>query len=97
MNHVVIRLVFPAQGNHSVVKSPDEYSINVDSNRGLKEFQYDQVFMPEASQEKVFEDTNVGLQLLAHVVTELLTIRGWNRMANILWVKILKYLFLWKS
>ena len=32
----------------SCVKSPDEYSINVESSRGLKEFQFDQVFMQAA-------------------------------------------------
>ena len=48
------------QGNFSVVKSPDEYSIQVTSQRGVKDFQYDQVFMEDTTQEKVFEDTNVS-------------------------------------
>lgn len=52
------------QGNFSVVKSPDEYSIQVTSNRGQKEFQYDQIFMEDSTQEKVFEDTNVSYLLL---------------------------------
>ncbi|XP_064618815.1 myosin-9-like isoform X3 [Lineus longissimus] len=46
------------RGNHSVIRSPDEYTINVETNRGLKEFQFDNIFMPDHSQEKVFEDTN---------------------------------------
>ncbi|XP_064607876.1 myosin-10-like [Liolophura sinensis] len=49
-------------GNYEVVKSPDEYSIHVESSRGLKEFQFDQIFMPDSSQEKVFEDTNNLIQ-----------------------------------
>ena len=47
------------QGNHAVIKSADEYSCQVDSTRGPKDFNFDQVFMPESTQEKVFEDTNV--------------------------------------
>ena len=43
------------------MKSVDEYSISVNSQRGLKEFQYDQVFMEDSTQEKIFEDTNVSL------------------------------------
>ncbi|KAK7484015.1 hypothetical protein BaRGS_00024750, partial [Batillaria attramentaria] len=50
------------RGNYSVVKSPDEYSLQVESQRGLKEFQYDQVFMEDSTQEKVFEDTNNLIQ-----------------------------------
>ncbi|KAK7116259.1 hypothetical protein V1264_001974 [Littorina saxatilis] len=45
------------RGNFSVLKSPDEYTLQVQSQRGLKEFQYDQIFMEESTQEKVFEDT----------------------------------------
>ena len=43
-----------------MIKSPDEYTLVVDAQRGPKEFQYDQVFMPDSSQEKVFEDTSVS-------------------------------------
>ncbi|XP_076443264.1 uncharacterized protein LOC143281879 [Babylonia areolata] len=50
------------RGNTSVVKSPDEYSLQVTSQRGLKEFQYDQVFMEDSTQERVFEDTNNLIQ-----------------------------------
>jgi hypothetical protein len=52
---------FPSQGNYSVVKSPDEYTINVESSRGMKEFQFDAIFMEDSTQEKIFEDTNVSL------------------------------------
>ncbi|XP_028399082.1 kinectin-like [Dendronephthya gigantea] len=45
------------RGNHSVIKSPDEYSISVETARGPKEFQFDQIFTEESTQEKVFEDT----------------------------------------
>ena len=53
------------QGNHSVIGSPDEYTITIQSQRGLKEFSFDQVFTPEHSQEKVFEDTNVSVANVA--------------------------------
>ena len=43
-----------------MIKSPDEYSVVVETSRGPKDFQYDQVFTPEHGQEKVFEDTNVS-------------------------------------
>ena len=43
-----------------MLKSPDEYSINVESARGLKEFNFDRIFMPENSQQQVFEDTYVS-------------------------------------
>ena len=49
------------QGNYSVIKSPDEYSIVIETARGPKDFQYDQVFTPDHGQEKVFEDTNVSI------------------------------------
>jgi hypothetical protein len=42
-----------------VIESPDEYTLNVRTSKALKEFQFDQVFTPEHSQEKVFEDTKV--------------------------------------
>ena len=41
-------------------KSADEYTISVQSSRGVKDFQFDQIFMPDSSQEQVFNDTNVG-------------------------------------
>ncbi|KAJ8304782.1 hypothetical protein KUTeg_018365 [Tegillarca granosa] len=44
--------------NYSVLKSPDEYTIQVDTARGMKEFQFDQVFMEDSTQEKIFEDTH---------------------------------------
>ena len=33
----------------------------------MKEFQYDQVFMEESSQEKILEDTNVSTVFLCQV------------------------------
>eukprot|EP00794_Sanderia_malayensis_P009619 gene9619-10602_t len=50
------------RGNFSVIKSPDEYTLVVDTQRGPREFQYDQIFMPDSTQEKVFEDTNNLIQ-----------------------------------
>lgn len=47
------------QNDQSVTDSPDEYSMHVKGARGIKEFQFDQVFTPEHSQERVFEDTKV--------------------------------------
>ena len=47
-----------------MVKSPDEYSVLVMSQRGVKDFQYDQVFMEDSTQEKVFEDTNVSVDVV---------------------------------
>jgi len=48
------------QGNHSIISSPDEYSLIIQTMRGAKDFQYDAVFTPEDNQEKVFEDSNVS-------------------------------------
>ena len=42
-----------------MLKSPDEYTVNVESSRGTKEFQFDAIFMEDSTQEKIFEDTNV--------------------------------------
>ncbi|XP_062575778.1 myosin-11-like isoform X1 [Saccostrea cucullata] len=50
------------RGNFSVVKSPDEYTINVESSRGTKEFQFDSIFMEDSTQEKIFDDTNNLIQ-----------------------------------
>ncbi|XP_038044756.1 myosin-10-like [Patiria miniata] len=50
------------RGNFSVVKAPDEYSVEIQSTRGLKEFQFDHIFMPESTQADVFEDTNNLIQ-----------------------------------
>lgn len=50
------------RGNHSVIKSPDEYSLVVETSRGPKDFQYDAVFTPDHGQDKVFEDTNNLIQ-----------------------------------
>ena len=56
----LVIFVLLLQGNHSVIKSPDEYTVVVETQRGPKDFQYDQVFTPDHGQEKVFEDTNVS-------------------------------------
>ena len=56
---VSLPYIFCFQGNKSVCRSADEYSVAVDTSRGLKEFQYDQVFMEDSTQEKIFEDANV--------------------------------------
>ncbi|CAH1253064.1 KIFC3 [Branchiostoma lanceolatum] len=50
------------RGNVKIIRSPDEYTIQVDSNRGTKEFQFDSIFGEEHSQEKIFEDTNNLIQ-----------------------------------
>lgn len=50
------------RGNYSVCKSQDEYSITVETQRGIKDFQFDQVFMEDSTQEKIFEDTNNLIQ-----------------------------------
>ena len=47
-----------SRGNVSVLNSQDEYSISVQTQRGIKDFQFDQVFMENSTQEKIFEDTN---------------------------------------
>ena len=60
-------MFFSVQGNHSVIKSPDEYTVVVETPRGPKDFQYDQVFTPDHGQEKVFEDTNVSTTYAEHV------------------------------
>ncbi|XP_053405776.1 uncharacterized protein LOC123566477 isoform X3 [Mercenaria mercenaria] len=50
------------RGNKPVCKSSDEYTISVEATRGLKEFQYDAIFMEDSTQEKIFEDTNNLIQ-----------------------------------
>ena len=49
-----------SQGNYEIVKAPDEYTIQVESNRGNKEFQFDHIFLAGSTQEEIFEDTNVS-------------------------------------
>uniref|UniRef100_H3AQU2 Kinesin-like protein n=2 Tax=Latimeria chalumnae TaxID=7897 RepID=H3AQU2_LATCH len=51
-----------ARGSQCVVSHPDEYTITVESSRGLKEFQFDRVFSSTSSQENVFEDTSRLIQ-----------------------------------
>lgn len=51
--------MIPTQNNFSVVESPDEFTVVVTTARGPKEFQFDQMFTPDHTQEQVFEDTRV--------------------------------------
>lgn len=40
----------------------------VETARGPKDFQYDQVFTPDHGQEKVFEDTNVSATISTQII-----------------------------
>ncbi|KAM7416207.1 hypothetical protein PAMA_018331 [Pampus argenteus] len=51
-----------AQSGAIVVDKIDDYSVCVETPRGLREFQFDQVFSAEASQELLFHDTNRLIQ-----------------------------------
>eukprot|EP01135_Chromosphaera_perkinsii_P004123 Nk52_evm30s270 gene=Nk52_evmTU30s270 len=44
------------------IMSPDEYSINVQAPRGIKEFQFDSVFTWDHTQDQVYEDTHNLIQ-----------------------------------
>ena len=44
-----------------------KYSISVSGQSGVKEFQYDQVFMEDSTQEKILEDTNISTVYLCQV------------------------------
>ena len=46
-------------GQRSIVDVIDPYTLVVDTPRGAKEFHFDRVFLPNDSQETVFEDTHV--------------------------------------
>lgn len=50
------------RGCESCVNFVDEYSLELETPRGLKPFSYDQVFSPASSQDQVFEDTKNLLQ-----------------------------------
>nr|XP_039257940.1 myosin-11-like [Styela clava] len=43
--------------NKPVVRTPDEYTIQVDARGTMKEFQFDQIFTDESTQGQIFEDT----------------------------------------
>uniref|UniRef100_W5MTU6 Kinesin motor domain-containing protein n=1 Tax=Lepisosteus oculatus TaxID=7918 RepID=W5MTU6_LEPOC len=45
------------RGSRIVVDCPDDYTVTVESSRGLKEFQFDKVFNSSCTQEDIFEDT----------------------------------------
>ncbi|XP_051876604.1 uncharacterized protein si:dkey-96l17.6 [Pristis pectinata] len=51
-----------ARGSQCIVQSPDQYTITIQSNRGAKEFQFDQVFNSSTSQEEIFKDTSRLIQ-----------------------------------
>ncbi|XP_034152417.1 kinesin-like protein KIN-14E [Esox lucius] len=51
-----------AQGGAIIVERLDQYSVSVVTPRGLREFQFDQVFSEESSQEDVFQDINRLIQ-----------------------------------
>ena len=44
------------RGNHICVDFPDEVTINVEGEKGTKQFVFDQCFTPSSTQEEVFED-----------------------------------------
>ncbi|XP_060697501.1 uncharacterized protein LOC132825898 [Hemiscyllium ocellatum] len=44
-------------GSQCIVQSPDEYTVIIKSNHGVKEFQFDQVFDGSTSQEESFRET----------------------------------------
>ncbi|CAL8330262.1 unnamed protein product [Arctogadus glacialis] len=51
-----------AQGGVVVVEKLDDYSVAVETPRGLREFQFDRVFSTESSQEELFQDTHRMIQ-----------------------------------
>ncbi|KAJ0067567.1 hypothetical protein NL108_008570 [Boleophthalmus pectinirostris] len=51
-----------AQGSAAVVEKIDDYSVNVETPRGPREFQFDQVFSAEATQEDLFQDAGRLIQ-----------------------------------
>ncbi|XP_029916776.1 putative LOC110439812 homolog [Myripristis murdjan] len=50
------------QGGAIVVEKMDEYSVNLETPRGQREFQFDKVFNAETTQEEIFQDTNRLIQ-----------------------------------
>nr|XP_015222034.1 PREDICTED: kinesin-like calmodulin-binding protein homolog [Lepisosteus oculatus] len=50
------------RGSRIVVDCPDDYTVTVESSRGLKEFQFDKVFNSSCTQEDIFEDTSRLIQ-----------------------------------
>lgn len=51
------------RGNFNIVESSDEFTVKINTtNRGIKEFNFDQVFTATSKQEEVFDDTSFLLQ-----------------------------------
>ncbi|XP_071387506.1 uncharacterized protein [Centroberyx affinis] len=50
------------QGGAIVVEKLDDFSVNLETPRGPREFQFDKVFSAESSQEDLFHDTNRLIQ-----------------------------------
>ena len=49
------------RGNFSVVQSPDEYTVKINTtNRGLKEFNFDAVYTENNSQVRVLEKVRIS-------------------------------------
>ena len=46
------------RGNFSVLQSPDEYTVIVENAGKRREYAFDRVFMPDNSQDDVYEDTH---------------------------------------
>ncbi|GBG30564.1 Kinesin-like protein KIN-14E [Hondaea fermentalgiana] len=47
---------------HQVVSFPDEFTLDVVSNKGPKQFVYDRCFGPDSTQDSIFEDTQNLIQ-----------------------------------
>jgi hypothetical protein len=50
------------RGCRSVTTAPDEYSLVIADGTKHEEFQFDSIFLPEHSQERVYEDTGNLIQ-----------------------------------
>eukprot|EP00742_Colponemidia_sp_Colp-10_P004447 GILJ01004747.1.p1 GENE.GILJ01004747.1~~GILJ01004747.1.p1 ORF type:complete len:1501 (-),score=367.80 GILJ01004747.1:144-4646(-) len=50
------------KGCKPVCSIPDEYTLQMETEKGIRQFQYDQCFGPDNTQEEVFEDTKRLIQ-----------------------------------
>lgn len=50
------------RGNSSVIKFIDEYTMELQTSKGIRPFSYDQIFSPANTQDQVFEDTKNLMQ-----------------------------------